>query len=275
MEQDEGTLVGDGRGELASGGYCVRRWLATSTDLGWARRYDHDGWLRLLTEHSPSVGFDGDDDGVMAAMGDVDGGSGGVGQQGWRLTGDGRRRRWLGRRQAAGVALRRWQPWLPPSRLMVEHRIGAPLVAIRELSLYYYWKHLLSDSVVGTVATMVGLKLHFGQGVQLFRWLDEGRNSRSDDGANFGSDTRSHIQKHEKIISDFGELLHYVTTLKEAHLVETADWKRKHKVMKEEVSELKEAGLRRDIKASIMKKNRSVHTILICILIVVICYSAM
>ncbi|KAL5997428.1 hypothetical protein ACLOJK_008358 [Asimina triloba] len=90
-----------------------------------------------------------------------------------------------------------------------------------------------------------------------FRWLDEGRNSRSDATTNSGSDARSHIQKHEKIISDFGELLHCVTALKEAHLAETVDWKLKHKALKEEVRGLKEAGLRRDMEASIMKKNQS------------------
>ncbi|KAL6003830.1 hypothetical protein ACLOJK_004376 [Asimina triloba] len=108
-----------------------------------------------------------------------------------------------------------------------------------------------------------------------FRWLDEGRNSRSDATANSGSDARSHIQKHEEIVSNFGELLHCVTALKEAHLAETADWKQKHKALKEEVRGLKEAGLRRDMEASIMKKNQSVHAILICILIVVICYLVM
>ncbi|KAL6004231.1 hypothetical protein ACLOJK_004778 [Asimina triloba] len=89
------------------------------------------------------------------------------------------------------------------------------------------------------------------------------------------SDARSHIQKHEEIISNFGELLHCVTALKEAHLAGTADWKQKHKAKEEEVCGLKEAGLRRDMEATIMKKNQSVHTILICILIVVIYYSAM
>ncbi|KAL5996653.1 hypothetical protein ACLOJK_007572 [Asimina triloba] len=108
-----------------------------------------------------------------------------------------------------------------------------------------------------------------------FRWVDEGRNSRSDGTTISGSDARSHIQKHEEIISDFGELLHCVTALKEAHLAETADWKQKHKALKEEVRGLKEAGLRRDMEASIMKKNQSVHTILICILVVVICYLLM
>ncbi|KAL5996301.1 hypothetical protein ACLOJK_026377 [Asimina triloba] len=68
-----------------------------------------------------------------------------------------------------------------------------------------------------------------------FRWLDEGHNSRSDCiTANSGSDARSHIRKHEEIVSDFGELLHCVTALKEAHLAETADWKQKHKALKEE-----------------------------------------
>ncbi|KAL5991979.1 hypothetical protein ACLOJK_012891 [Asimina triloba] len=90
-----------------------------------------------------------------------------------------------------------------------------------------------------------------------FRWVDEGRNSRSDATTISGSDARSHIQKHEEIISDFGELLHCVTALKEAHLAETADWKQKHKALKEEVRGLKEAGLRRDMEASIMKKNQS------------------
>ncbi|KAL6010069.1 hypothetical protein ACLOJK_000500 [Asimina triloba] len=45
----------------------------------------------------------------------------------------------------------------------------------------------------------------------------------------------------------------------EAHLPEIADWKQKHKTLKEEVRGLKESGLRRDMEASIMKKNQSHH----------------
>ncbi|KAL6009016.1 hypothetical protein ACLOJK_022243 [Asimina triloba] len=65
----------------------------------------------------------------------------------------------------------------------------------------------------------------------------------------------------------------------EAHIVETVDWKQKHKAMKEEICGLKEAGLRREMETSIMKKNKSIHTILICIIVVmaaaVSCFSSL
>ncbi|KAL5984578.1 hypothetical protein ACLOJK_018683 [Asimina triloba] len=75
-----------------------------------------------------------------------------------------------------------------------------------------------------------------------------------------------HYQKHEEMVTDFGELLHCVSALKEAHLTKNADLKQKYKAMKEEIRGLKEAGLRREMEASIMKKNQFVHTILICIM---------
>ncbi|KAL5996039.1 hypothetical protein ACLOJK_026112 [Asimina triloba] len=77
------------------------------------------------------------------------------------------------------------------------------------------------------------------------------------------------------MVADFGELLHCVSALKEAHLTENADLKQKHKAMKEEIRGLKEAGLRREMEASIMKKTQFVHTILICIMFVMIFYMTM
>ncbi|KAL5975717.1 hypothetical protein ACLOJK_020043 [Asimina triloba] len=94
-----------------------------------------------------------------------------------------------------------------------------------------------------------------------------GRNSRSEDEIDSGSNARSQTQKHEEMVTDFGELLHCVSALKEAHVTENANLKQKHKTMKEEIRGLKEARLR-EMEASIMKNTQFVHTILICIMFV-------
>ncbi|KAL6002398.1 hypothetical protein ACLOJK_034330 [Asimina triloba] len=83
--------------------------------------------------------------------------------------------------------------------------------------------------------------------------------------------SESSAHKTEDIVADFGNLVCCVDALKDSHLKEARKWKQSHMTMKEDIRGLKEAALRRDMEARVMKQTLA---IVICILIAIICYLA-